>query len=141
MSTPASDDVLTQATGGVVTGRLPAYDADVFTTAVTCLGGPGFFPVHSGRFAGRLSQPGSSPRVVIFGTDWGPREGAPPNSKKPSRSLPLSLELALRTRTPTSLAFDESTCARLAVISTTLLTSRKFLSARCGVPDAIAGRP
>ena len=51
MSTPASDDVLTQATGGVVTGRLPAYDADVFTTAVTCLGGPGFFPVHSGRFA------------------------------------------------------------------------------------------
>ena len=50
---------------------LPQYDATgEFTTAVECLGGAGFFPVHSGLLAEGLSRP-SPPRVVIFGTDWG----------------------------------------------------------------------
>lgn len=52
-------------------GELPACSAPDVKTKFSGLGGPGFFPVHSGRLAAGLSQPERPVRVVIFGTDWG----------------------------------------------------------------------
>ena len=48
---------------------LPEYETDDFITKFERLPGPGFFPVHDGRFDG--CRAGTPPRVVFFGSNWG----------------------------------------------------------------------
>lgn len=48
---------------------LPEWEADDFITKFDRLPGPGFFPVHDGRFEG--CGAGTPPRVVFFGSNWG----------------------------------------------------------------------
>ena len=49
----------------------PGYDPCCgFTTELKLVGGPGFFPVHDGRFVN--DQAAGRENVVFFGTDWGP---------------------------------------------------------------------
>ena len=51
---------------------LPECNTDEVRTRFDRLPGPGFFPVHDGRFDG--CGAGTPPRVVLFGTDWGTLE-------------------------------------------------------------------
>ena len=51
--------------------EVPAYEdpRGKFTTDVEYLGGPGFFPVHSGRI---VADGLAAVEHVFFGSDWGP---------------------------------------------------------------------
>ena len=62
----------------------------------SCLeGAPGFFPVHSGRLP-EVSQL-KSPRVVIFGTDWGKQDRAAQCRRKSQAGRPCRCQRFRRT--------------------------------------------
>ena len=77
---------------------LPKHDgAGEFTTDVECLEGtPGFFPVHSGRLP-EVSQLNGSPRVMIFGTDWGKQDRAAECRRKSQAGRPCRCQRFRRT--------------------------------------------
>ena len=82
------------------TATLADYDgAGEFIAKVDCLGGPGFFPVHSGRLSEGLSRP-SPVRVVIFGTDWGSMKRYRECDRKMKAGLACGCQCSLRRDRP-----------------------------------------